>query len=163
MHTEPHAEHAFLKKFLGRWRMIAGDCAAGPDGGDAAAADNEWIETVRPLGELFILAEARGTMPDDGRPAESAMVLGYDPRKGRYVGSWSGSMMDVFWVYEGTAEGEVLTLESMGPDFNAPDTLIPYRDIYSFEGADRRTLTSRMKTADGEWVQVMTATYERIA
>jgi hypothetical protein len=167
MKTDPHAEHRWLKRLVGTWRMTMAECAAempGGDGGQAGPADNEWIETVRELGDLFVVSEGRGTMPDDGARAETLMVLGYDPRKARYVGSWSGSMMDVFWVYEGTldASGDVLTLDTTGPDFNAPDTLLPYQDIYTFESPTRRALTSRMKGADGEWVQVMSATYERI-
>lgn len=148
-------QHEWLQRLVGEWRC---EPQEGHPGG---------TESVRSLGGLWVVCEGHGEMPD-GRPATMLMTLGYDPRKGRYVGTWVGSMMNWLWRYDGTldAEQRVLTLDTEGPSFTAEcqplyDKPTRYRDCIELVGDDRRTLTSRVLGDDGEWRVMMTLQYQR--
>ncbi|MEK1862459.1 MAG: DUF1579 family protein, partial [Rhizobium leguminosarum] len=94
-------EHSFLERLIGDWTVTAPDMSGG----------ETWTETVRSLHGIWFVAEGTGRMPD-GKEATSILTLGYNATKGKYVGSWIGSMMDYMWVYEGEvdASGNVLDL-----------------------------------------------------
>lgn len=149
MRAEPSKEHEWLKKLAGDWVAIADDMPS-------------WSESVRSLDGLWFVAEGKGEMPGGGA-ATTIMTLGYDPNRNRYVGSWVGSMMSHMWVYEGSIDesGNVLTLDTEGPDFWSEGRRAKYQDIITFEGSDQRVLTSRMLNDDGTWKHVMTARYRR--
>jgi len=117
---------------------------------------------VRSLGDLWVLAEGQGEMPD-GRPATTLMTLGYDPQRQRFVGTWVGSMMTYLWVYDGELDaGErVLTLNSEGPSMNDDGTMARYQDVIEFKSDDHRVLNARVQGADGTWQQFMTVEYRR--
>ena len=155
MKTEPRKEHEWLEKFAGEWTMEA-DSAA-PD-----QSQGEWTETGRAIGGGWVVLEGGGPMPD-GNPATTIMTLGYDSHRERYVGTWLGSMMDHLWVYEGTLEGNVLTLDTEGPTMekDAPRKLVKYKDVMEFKSDDHRVLTSHKQGEDGEWTVFMTAGYRR--
>ena len=112
MQAEPRTEHRWLDQLLGDWTVTS-------DGMDAGAPSRPWTEHVRPLGGLWVVAEGQGEMPGGGGPASTLMTLGYDPRSGRYVGIWAGSMMSQLWVYDGSLDpsGRALILDCEGPDF----------------------------------------------
>ena len=84
-------------------------------------------------------------------PATSVMTIGYDPQKKRFVGSWFGSMMTHFWVYDGELDAaeRVLTLNSDGPSMSGDGTLSKYQDEIEFKNDDLRTLTARVAHARG--------------
>jgi hypothetical protein len=157
MKTEPHEEHQWLQQLVGEWAVTSATAEAG-----GAASGGEWIERVRSLDGLWVVAEGEGRMPDGG-PAVTMMTLGYDPRRQRYVGTWVGSMMAHLWVYEGTLDdsGKVLTLDCEGPDFEREGRLTRYQDIITVEDDDHRTLTARMLSADDTWKQLMSMRYRR--
>lgn len=158
MKTEAKKEHAWLKKFIGEWKA-SGETPAGPD---QPAMTWTSTETGIAIGELWIQADSQSTMPD-GSLATMQLTLGYDSNKGRFVGSWIGSMMDYLWVYDGEldADGRVLTLSTTGPDMSKPGTTAAYRDIHTFVDDKHRILTSNMQDEKGEWQQFMEAHYYR--
>ncbi|MFC5069132.1 DUF1579 domain-containing protein [Flaviflagellibacter deserti] len=158
MNSEPQAEHKWLEKLLGDW--IAEADMPTPEGEKL----EPWKEHVRTIGGLWIQGEATGDMPGGGK-GSSVLTLGYDPAKGKYVGSWFGSMMAYLWHYEGSVDdsGNKLTLDTVGPSFSPEGGggTADYQDIIEFHGSDKRTLTSMMKQEDGSWQQVMQMTYRR--
>ena len=160
MKTDPQNEHLWLHQLVGEWTMES-EYDMGPG---QAKGRSTGKETVRKLGELWIICEGEGEMPG-GDTGYMRMTLGFDPAKGRYVGSWVGSMMTHMWVYEGTVEdGKTLPLNCEGTDFSpgaTPGATAKYQDVITIVGPDERTLTSRMKGPDGQWVQFMKATYRR--
>ncbi len=159
--NEVLAQHRWLRQFEGDWR-----CESEPV---AEAAQDDacgWTgrETVRALGDLWVLFEGRGDMPD-GTAAHTLMTLGFDPSHGeggRFVGSWVGSMMSTLWQYDGEldAAGRVLSLYSEGPDFAGGGTA-RYRDTIEVVSPDERTLSSHMEDAAGNWVPIMRIRYRR--
>jgi hypothetical protein len=155
MKAEVTPEHAWLRQLVGEWRYEM----PGPEGGAKLGG----TETVRMLGEVWLLAEGRGQMPDGG-PSQSQLLLGYDPAQRCFVGTWIGSMMNHLWVYRGgtlDAARRVLALPSEGPSFDDPARTAPYRDEIELVGADERLLHGHVQGADGTWTRFMTARYVR--
>lgn len=157
MGAKPQAEHEWLHKLVGTWEG-EGEALMAPD-----QPPMKWktTETVRSIGGMWVVAEGNGDMPGGGT-ATTIMTLGFDPQKGRFVGSFIGSMMANMWVYEGSLDAgkSVLTLDTEGPCGPASGNS-KFKDIIEFKSDDLRTLTSVMQGPDGEWRQVVIATYRR--
>src|SRR5688500_2687859 len=106
MQAEAQAEHRWLEQLLGDWTYEE-EAVMSPG---EAPHRSSGRESVRSLGGLWILAEREGKMPD-GDEARTLMTVGFDAQKGRFVGTFIGSMMTMLWVYEGGLDeaGKVLT------------------------------------------------------
>ena len=159
MFAKPQKEHDWLQQLVGEWTSEM-DCAMGTD---QPRQKSTGKESVRSLGGLWTLSEGQGEMPD-GTAGKTLMTLGFDPKKGRYVGSFVGSMMTYQWFYEGTLDesGKVLTLETEGPSM-AGDGMAPYRDVITIVSPDQRILSSHTPDGNGGWTEFMTAHYRRKA
>jgi Protein of unknown function (DUF1579) len=155
MQAAPEKEHKWLQRLVGEW-TLEGEA----QGSDQQVQKDTGKETVRTLGELWIVAEGEGTMPD-GSPARMMMTLGYDPQKKRFVGTWVGSMMTNLWVYDGTLSGDTLTLHCVGPAFDDPSKTANYQDIIEMKSDRQRIHTSRVQGSDGSWTEFMRSTYRR--
>lgn len=155
MKVEPGAEHLWLQRLAGEWRFES----SMPDDATQVFCG---VERVRKLGELWVLCEGQGEMPGGGT-GYTLMTLGFDPQRGRFVGSWVGSMMTWMWRYDGALDraGRVLTLETDGPSFTTEGTTAKYRDVIELTDDDHRTLHSRVQRDDGSWAPIMSARYTR--
>ena len=158
LNPEPRSEHRWLHRLVGEWTYEI-ECEPEPG---KPAEKHGGIERVRSLGGLWILAEGEGQMPD-GDPAHMIMTLGFDPGRGRFVGTWVGSMMTHLWVYDGALDAgqSVLTLESDGPSMAGDGAMAKYRDAIELVSDDHRILSSSAQGPDGQWKQFMTAHYRR--
>jgi hypothetical protein len=158
MHPEPQKEHQWLQKLVGEWTSEA-DAVMGPD---KPPEKFKGTDSVRSIGDLWVVCEGRGAMPGGGI-ATTIMTLGYDPVRKRFLGTFIGSMMTHMWVYDGEldAAGKVLTLDTEGPDFAAEGKMTKYKDVIEFKSDDHRVLSSHMLGADGQWHGFMTAHYRR--
>jgi hypothetical protein len=158
MNTEPQNEHQWLQKLVGEWTYES-ECSMGSD---KPPEKFKGSESVRSLGDLWVLCEGRGEMPGGGM-ATTLMTLGYDPQKQRYVGTWVGSMMTHLWVYDGYLDPEekVLMLNAEGPSWAEEGKLAKYKDVIEIQSEDHRVLRSHMLGDDGQWHQFMTAHYRR--
>lgn len=159
MHAEPQAEHKWLDRLVGEWAYEA-EMSMGPD---QPTEKTTGTESVRSLGGLWVLCEAKGSMPGGGT-GHTLMTVGYDPVKKAYVGSFVGSMMAMQWLYENGSldeSGTVLTLNSEGPSFTGDGTTWKYQDRIEVTG-DRRVMRSLYPAADGSWQEFMTITYRRV-
>jgi hypothetical protein len=153
MHAEPEESHAWLQQLVGEWQLMSTE--NGPE---------DWIETIRPVGDIWIVAEGQGTMPD-GVPGTTLLTVGYDPERQSFVGTWIGSMMTHLWHYEGFLDEarRTLTLESEGPDMERPGQTARYRDIVELTGDGHRDFRAMVLDDDGTWREMMTATYRKVA
>jgi hypothetical protein len=151
MTAELREEHRWLQRLVGEW--VA----------ESAEHPGVWTETVRSLGGTWTVAEGRGEMPGGG-PAATLMTLGYDPQKGRFVGTWVGSMMTHLWVYDGALDetGNVLSLETEGPAMDGGG-MAKYKDVIEFRGNEQRALTAYIMGDDGKWREFMKTSYRRKA
>ena len=152
--AKPAKEHAFLQRLVGDWTvtMEGGDDHPGMD----------WTETVRSLHGLWVVGEARGEVPGMGA-VSNIITLGFDPAKGRYVGTFVTTMMTHLWVYEGAvdASGNNLVLQTEGPDMTGAAASASYEETIAFLDENHRTFTSRTRGADGRWSTLMTMHYRR--
>ena len=158
MVPEPTDEHRFLLKLVGHWR-IEGEAMMGPDKPPETMTGTEH---VRALGKLWTLGEGNmGQMPD-GSDAVTLMTLGYDPAKGRFVGTFIGSMMANIWPYHGVIDesGRRLPLYSEGPKFDGPG-VGQYRDTIKLVDPDTWLFSSELLADDGQWVEFMVGTHVR--
>ena len=160
MHADVTEAHRWLDRLAGDWVLVPEPAAEGAESG--CPSQGGWTEQARSLGGLWLVSEGRGSMPD-GAPASTLLTLGYDPARERYVGTWTGSMMAHLWIYEGTLDesGQVLTLDTEGPNFMDGNRMARFQDIVAFEDADTRTLTARVQGENGEWRTFMRARYRR--
>lgn len=158
MKVEPQKEHQWLQKLIGEWVIEAGG-KPGPGEPDVKTTGSE---TVRSIGDVWIVAEGEGEMPGGGR-MKSVMTLGYDPQKKRYTGTWLGSMMTHLWVYDGEMDstGKILTLYAEGPSMSGDGSMAKYKDVIEVKSDDHRTLSSSVLAADGSWNTFMNADYRR--
>lgn len=158
MQSEPQKEHQWLKQLVGEWTYES-DCMMGPDQPPAKATGTQ---STRMLGDLWLVGEGQGEMPGCG-PATTLLTIGYDPQKGRYVGSWVGSMMNLLWTYDGFLDesGKVLTLEAEGPSFAGDGTMAKYRDVITLKGDDAYQFSGHVLGEDSNWTEFMTSQYRR--
>lgn len=155
MKVEPQDQHRWLERLVGEWHseMEASMAPGQPP------VMHKGTESVRSLGGLWLLCEGRPS----GDTGATLMTLGYDPARGRFVGTFVGSMMTNMWVYDGVldAAGRVLTLDTEGPSFTAPGKTSKYKDTIELLDDGGRLLKSTFLGDDGQWHHFMTATYRR--
>lgn len=158
MEVQRQQEHRWLERLVGEWTSEM----------EAAMKPGELPETftgtesVRSLDGVWVLCEGRGGMPGGGS-STTIMTLGYDTAKGRYVGTFIGSMSTYMWVYEGAVDagGDALTLETEGPSFTDESKMAKYRDTIEFRSDDHRVLSSSFQGEDGSWQHLMEVHYRR--
>lgn len=158
MMPEPRMEHRWLRKLVGEWDF-QGRAAMGPD---QPMEEYQGTETVRSIGELWITAEGRVEIPG-GEPGINILTLGYDPDKGRFVGSFITSMMTYLWTYDGELDpdGRTLNLDTEGPMMQGGDKPATFRESIEMIDDDHRVWRSRIKMDDGSWQEVMRTDYRR--
>lgn len=151
-------EHAWLQRLIGAWTG-EGDCDMGP-----GQPQQKWTveESVCAIGDVWVLAESQGQMPD-GSPSVMLITLGFDPDRNRFVGTFVGSMMTHLWIYDGEldAGGRILTLNAEGPSMAEGGKMAKYQDIIELKSDDHRTLSSQIQMPDGTWHKFMTSNYRR--
>jgi len=158
MKAEPQQEHQWLHKLIGEW-SYEHESTCAPDQPPVKVTGTE---RVRSLGDLWVLCEGQGEMPGAGT-SYSLITFGYDPAKKRFVGSFISSVMTHFWVYDGELDSssKVLSLNAEGPSFTVPGQMAQYKDVIEFKSDNERTLTAYVLT-DGQWNEMMRATYRRV-
>jgi hypothetical protein len=157
--TKPLAQHRWLQQLAGEWTMEV-EADMGPDQPPSRSLGTE---SVRMLGDLWVVLEGQADMPAGAGTGHMRMTLGYDPQRQAFVGNWVGSMMTLMWIYEGQldAAGKVLTLDTEGPSFAGDGRTVRYQDVITLVDANTRTLHSQTLGEDGQWRRFMTATYKR--
>lgn len=155
---DPQSEHHWLAKFVGEWETES-ECSPGPDQPPLKTSGSE---SVRKLGEFWVICEGEGSIPG-GTIHRSIITLGYDPAKKKFVGSFVGSAMNMMWVYEGSLDpsGKKITMDTTGPSMMAEGAMAQYQDIFEIVSDDHRILSSRILGPDGKWTDFMTMHYRR--
>lgn len=157
MFGQPQAEHQWLEQLVGTW-TVETTCQAASET-QPQIVNGQLV--CRSLGGLWFALE--GTTPNpDGAPWTTIMTLGYDPRQGKYVGTFIGSMMTHQWVYVGEVDqsGSRLVLDCRGPKMEG-EGLANYRDTIEIKSPDEYTLSSEIEQDDGTWNHFMTAIHRR--
>ncbi|MBI4230682.1 MAG: DUF1579 domain-containing protein [Planctomycetes bacterium] len=148
-------EHAWLEQLVGEWEFEM-DVVTAPSQSPQRLTGTE---SGRRIGS-WAMFEMHGSSP--GGPSTGILTLGYDPERGKYVGTWICSMANNLVVYEGAldAAGRILTLETEVPNPDVPGGRAKCRDIIEVVGEDQKTLTLMIEV-DGEWHTFLTSRYRR--
>ncbi|MFO0790816.1 MAG: DUF1579 domain-containing protein [Pirellulales bacterium] len=158
LNPQPQSEHEWLQQLVGEWTFEAESsmCA------DRPTIKTTGTECVRSLGGLWTIGEGQGGMPGGGI-GYTIMTLGFDPTTGRFVGTFIGSMMTHFWIYNGTLDEsrKILALDTQGPDFSGAPGLVDYQDRLEIISPDHRKLSAYLRGSDGQWQQFMESHYHR--
>ncbi|HEU4455023.1 MAG TPA: DUF1579 domain-containing protein [Longimicrobium sp.] len=156
MKPQAHKEHHWLQRFVGEW-TYEGEASMGPG---QPAEKYSGTESVRSLEGIWTLCEGR----DESGTSSSVMTLGYDPARGRFVGTYVTGMMTHLWLYDGEldAASNRLVLDSEGPSLTNEGQTGKYRDTIELVSDDHRVLTSQFLFDDGEWREFMRADYRRV-
>lgn len=157
MMPEVLPQHKLLQSMIGAWTFESA-CPM-PDG---TMMESKGREVVRGVGEIWVTVEMEAQSSWGAFSAIS--TFGYDARQACFVGTWAGSPMTHMFIYRGWLNdaGNVLTMESTGPDMQDPTKDATYRDVFHFISPEERWMVSHMKQADGSFVQFMKAVYRRV-
>lgn len=144
----PIEEHAWLQQLVGEWDLNS-TMSMGPGTEPIRSTGREKISA---LGGFWIVCENEGEMPGMGE-MQARMTLGYDPLKGKFLGTWVDSHTSHMWVYSGSLDAgkQLLTLDAIGPDFSDPSQSANYRDAIQLDGRDHKVITSSVQGDDGKW------------
>jgi len=159
MNIEAQKEHKLLQKMIGEWtyeHKVIMEPGKPP-------TTLKGTDSVRSLGDLWVLCEGRGVMTEGGL-VTSLMTLGYDPQKKRFVGTFIASMMTHLWIYEAgslDSSGKALSLEAEGPSMASDGKMAKYKDVIEFKSDDHRMLRAFVLGDDGNWFEFMTSNYWR--
>ncbi len=155
----PTEEHQFLLKLVGDWKLVS-ECAAGPDQPPQKTIGKQ---STQAIGSLWTLGEMETPGPD-GKLMRSLITLGFDPARGKFVGTFVASCMTFLWLYEGTLDSKhrILTLHAEGPSFTSAEKMAKYQDIIEVVDDDTYLFSSRYQDDSGEWVTFMDGRHTRI-
>lgn len=154
---KPTEQHRWLERLVGDWEITH---VYTDESGKSVTLRSS--ETVRSLDGIWFLAEGEGETPGGSR-AKHAIILGYDPDRKRFVGTWVGTPMTHQWIYDGELDpsGRELSLISEGPSMDGSGGTAVMKDVYEIVSPDHRLLKGFVQKPDGSWEQFMTVDYRR--
>ena len=150
----PQKEHLWLQQLEGTWTT---DTEAIMEPGKPPMKLTG-TESTRSLGGYWAISEFKGDVM--GMSVMGLMTLGYDTKKGKYIGTWVSSADATMFIYEGTVTGNTLTLETEGPDPTTGKNA-KMRDVIEVKSKDLKVLTSHIQGDDGKWTKFMTINAKR--
>ena len=157
MFAEPQEEHRWLQQLLGDWTFET-ECRTSADGPIEKMPGRTHFKSI---GALWVAGTQLSRGPD-GQDYEAVFTLGFDPQRGRYVGTFVASMMTHLWLYDGAIDSSgVLVLDAEGPAMTAEGTA-KYQDRIEIVSEDHWRLTSQMLGEDGQWHRFMTQDNRRV-
>ncbi len=153
---KPGPEHEIFKKDVGVWDATV-ETTMEPGGKPNVS---KGVETNTLLGDgLWLISNFQSEFL--GAPFQGHGVMGYDPHKRKYVGTWVDSMSTGLSTTEGTYDAKTRTLttrmEGPGPD----GTMMKMRSTSQWKDADTRVFTMYSPAGHGEEFAVMKITYKR--
>lgn len=132
----------WLEKLVGEW-MYEAEARSGANGAIKAVG----AESVRPIGDLLVMAEGDGELQSETRgngALATIMTLAYDPRRRRFAGTWTGPQPAEPFVLDGALApgGEVLTLRAGTSTGAASPVTEGFRTELEFEDEDHLVITA---------------------
>ncbi len=150
----PGPEHDLLKSDVGTWdASIEVNLVPG-----APPQDSKGVARNRlACGGLWLITD----FLNETTGFEGHAIYGYDPAKGKYVGTWVDPMRTFIAVSEGTYDLATKTMtmwfETPGPQGKP----LKWREVTTRPDADTRVWRSIMSGPTGQEMEVMKAVYTR--
>ncbi|MFY9346047.1 MAG: DUF1579 domain-containing protein [Planctomycetota bacterium] len=155
---QPGPEHKKLAAYAGTWDAVIemADAATG----QMQKSKGVSVVKVGP-GGLWVLDHF--TADFGGMPFEGQGQTGYDPAKGKNVGTWIDAWSTVPMVLEGgyDASGKVLTLSGMAPGMDGKPVM--HKLVTTDKDANTRVFEMFLPGEGGKDMKIMTITYTRRA
>jgi hypothetical protein len=154
---KPTPEHKRLALDVGVWDATLKFWPPGT----TEPVSSKGVETDRMLGDLWVLSDYKGEFA--GAPFEGRGQTGYDPKKGKYVGTWVDTMSLSVTVMEGTFDEATKTM-TMSSDEADPGSGKPMKARYVTQYKDQNTkvFTMSMKPMEAkDYVKVLEIVYNR--
>lgn len=150
----PAAEHKQLATRAGTWNAVI-EMNADPQ----AAKSKGTSQQTMACGGLWLIDDFHADL--GGMPFHGHGTTGYDPAKGKYVGSWVDSMSTALMTLEGSYDkaGKVLTMTGMAPGPDGKPVL--HRFVTTHRDAATDVFEMFVVGPDGKDLKVMTITYTR--
>ncbi len=152
---KPSPEHAILKKDVGRWDI---DISMFFDGQEVKSKGSETVKMLGPFWNVSDMQYEYMEMPMHGHA-----VVGYNPEKKKFVGSWHESSSPHLTTMEGTFDAKTnkLTMLMKGKTPDGKDTR--FKSIVTYEGKDSKTFEFFMLKpgSETEFVKNMEMKYTR--
>lgn len=153
---KPTAEHKLLTADAGTWDAVV-EFHAEP-GKPPMKSKGVEVNTIG-CGGLCLITSFKGDMA--GAPFEGAGVTTYDPKKKKYVGTWTDSMSTGLSIGESTydAAKKTWTGTMEGPDMSG--NIMKARSTTVHTAASTRVFTLYGPGPDGKEGEMMKITYTR--
>ena len=151
---KPGAEHQRLAAKAGVWDATL-EMADSPD-------KSTGVSTCTVVcGGFWMVDDFHATV--GGMPFHGHGATGYDPAKGKYVGTWIDSMSPSLMTLEGSMDkdGKVLTMSGMAPGMDGK--LVMHRMVTTQIDANTQTFEMFVPGEGGKDMKVMTITYKKRA
>jgi hypothetical protein len=155
--TEPGPEHKKLATRVGTWDAVLE--TTGPDG---QTSKSKGVATMTmACGGLWLVEDFHGDF--GGMKFHGHGLTGYDPAKGKYVGTWVDSMTPMLMLVEGSfdKDGKVMTSTSMMPGEDGKP--VKTRMVSTSKDANTTVFEMFVPGPDGKEQKAMTITYTRRA
>jgi hypothetical protein len=153
----PGQEQNLLKQDVGVWDATI-ESTMEPGGKPNVTKGSE---TNTLLGSRWLISDFKGELM--GLPFQGHAVMGYDPAKKKYTGTWVDSMSTNISVLEGTYDPKTKTMtswmESPGPDGKP----MKMRSTSEWKDDDTRIFTMHSPAGQGDEFAMMKITYKRRA
>jgi len=150
----PGPEHELLKSDVGTWDASI-EINLAP--GSPAQVSRGVTRNRLGCGGLWLITD----FLNETTGFEGHAICGYDPAKGKYVGTWVDPMRNFLTVSEGTYDPASRTMtmwfETSGPQGKP----MRWREVTERKDEDTRVWRSIMNGPDGREFEVMKAVYTR--
>ena len=139
--VEPTKQHEMLMKSVGEWEGTATLFVPGMPSTPVPAT-----ETVAAFGPFWTTTDFKSVLM--GVPYNGRGSFGYDPAKGKFLGTWIDSLSPNLSVMEGDFDeaSRSITMRWEGPDMTG--TIVPQRSV-NVMGEDSYTMTFFMGEGEG--------------
>lgn len=156
---KPTKQHEVLGKDVGVWDAEIKSWMVGPD---AEPTVTKGVERNRLLrGGLWLVSDFEGDV--GGIPFAGHGQTGYDPKQGKYIGTWVDSMSTNVMTQEGTYDEAAETFTFEGEAVDPAGQTMEQKTIASYKG-DTRTMEMHMKLpGSDEYIKMMEITYTKRA
>jgi len=153
---KPTREHQLLKQFEGEWEYRSRCLMPGQEPQEGRGTETDRLA----YGGFWLHMENKGTQM--GKEFTGTGLIGYDPKRAKYVGVWADNFMPFLGRFEGDADlgGKVFTFKMLGDD---PHTGQAHAGWMKFElkSPDHRVLSFYGKDESGNEQLMSEMTYTR--
>jgi len=150
---QPGPHHQVLQKDVGTWDA---EVVIHPGPGAPSIPSKGMAHSRLACGGLWLISEFK----NETTGFEGHGIFGYDPAKGKYVGTWIDPMRTFLAVYEGSYDPASRTM-TMWVETDVQGKHLRWREVTETLDPDTQVWHQFMSGPDGKDFETMTVTYRR--